>query len=142
MIIIYKDQKGNACVLYPVSSPELSIEDIALRDVPEGTDYKIIESESLPEDKTFRNAWDIQDWSIVIKMDAAREIWKDKWRKARKPKLEALDIEFMRAIESGDVTKQEDIKAKKQTLRDVTSINLDSASSTEELKAVWPDCLK
>ena len=59
-------------------------------------------------------------------MTKAREIWRDKWRTARKPLLEALDIEFMRAVEAGDKAKQNEIGRKKQQLRDVTKVNLEN----------------
>ncbi len=140
--IIYKNKKDGVSILYPICSSELTLEMIAAKDVPSGVEYKIIKKDTLPEDRTFRDAWSIEDWSVVIKMDKAKEIWKNQWRKARKSKLETLDVEFMRAIESGNISDQEEIKAKKQTLRDVTSVDLTSASSVEELKAVWPDCLK
>ena len=52
--------------------------------------------------------------SIVINPDKAKAIWKNKWREARKPILASLDIEFMKAVESGDLTKQAEIKAKKK----------------------------
>ncbi len=140
--IIYKNKKDGVSILYPICSPELTLEMIAAKDVPSGIEYKIIKKDTLPEDRTFRDAWGIEDWSVVIKIDKAKEIWKDKWRKAREPKLKALDIEFMKAIESGDALKQEETKAKKQILRDVTATNLSSVSSIDELKKVWPDCLK
>ena len=140
--IIYKNKKDGVSILYPICSPELTLEMIAAKDVPSGVEYKIIKKDTLPEDRTFRDAWGIEDWSVVIKMDKAKEIWKNQWRKARKPKLETLDVEFMRAIESGNISDQEEIKAKKQTLRDVTSVDLTPASNVEELKAIWPDCLK
>jgi hypothetical protein len=44
--------------------------------------------------------------SISINIDKAKNIWKDKWREARKPLLNALDVEFVRALESGDIRKK------------------------------------
>jgi hypothetical protein len=38
---------------------------------------------------------------IRVNMDKAREIKKDMVRAERAPKLEALDVEFMRAVEAG-----------------------------------------
>ena len=78
--------------------------------------------------------------SIIINPDKAKAIWKDKWREARNPKLSALDVEFMRAVEAGDSAKQAEIAAKKQALRDVTSTPI-VGNTPEEIKAVWPNIL-
>ena len=54
----------------------------------------------------------------IIKTDMAkaRELHKDNIREARKPLLEALDVEFQKALETSANTT--DIVAKKQALRD------------------------
>ena len=41
---------------------------------------------------------------LTINITKAKEIWKDKIRSARKPKLEELDIQYMRAQEAGSDT--------------------------------------
>ena len=53
--IIYPNENGIA-VINPTG--ELSIEDTALKDVPSGVKYKIIDASDLPEDRVFREAWD------------------------------------------------------------------------------------
>jgi hypothetical protein len=78
--------------------------------------------------------------SISINIDKAKDIWKDRWREARKPLLNALDVEFVRALESGDVVKQSEISAKKQALRDVTQTSI-NATTPDEIKNVWPSSL-
>ena len=56
---------------------------------------------------------------ITIDISKAKDIWKDKIRVARKPALEKLDVDFMKANESGEDTTS--IVADKQTLRDLPS---------------------
>jgi len=74
---------------------------------------------------------------ITVNMAKAREIKRDQLRAERKPLLEQLDVEFMRAQEQGDQTKADEIAAKKQALRDVTSNpSIDSANTPEELKQI------
>jgi hypothetical protein len=51
-------------------------------------------------------------------------------RAERAPKLEALDVEFMRAVEAGDAEKQAEIAAKKQALRDATDNPAITAATT------------
>ena len=69
-------------------------------------------------------------------MAKAREIHKNKIRLARKPLLEALDIEFQKAQETGaSIT---DIVAKKNALRDAPADSgIAAASDTDALKAQW-----
>tara|TARA_Y100001937_G_scaffold118150_1_gene172198 strand:- start:143 stop:388 length:246 start_codon:yes stop_codon:yes gene_type:complete len=71
---------------------------------------------------------------LKINIDKAKNIWKDKIRVARKPKLEELDVEFVKAQETGADTSA--IVAKKKELRDFPA-QVDSATTTDEIKAVW-----
>ena len=71
---------------------------------------------------------------LKINIDKAKNIWKNKIRVARKPKLEELDVEFVRAQETGADTSA--IVAKKKELRDFPA-QVDSATTTDEIKAVW-----
>jgi ribosomal protein S12 len=54
-IIIYPNDVGIA-VINPTG--ELTIEETALKDVPSGVKYKIVDSSDLPADRDFRNAWE------------------------------------------------------------------------------------
>ena len=71
-----------------------------------------------------------------IDMAKAREIHKTKIREARKPLLEALDVEFNKALETGASTT--DIVAKKKALRDAPADSaIDAATDEAGLKAQW-----
>ena len=72
--------------------------------------------------------------SITVDITKAKNIWKEKIRKAREPKLAALDIEFMKAQEAGSNTST--IVAKKKELRDFPA-QVDSKTTVDEIKAVW-----
>ena len=79
---------------------------------------------------------------ITVNMTKAVEIKKDMIRAERDPKLAALDVEFMRAVEAGDTAKQAEISTKKQALRDATDDPAIAAATTpDELKAVVPTAL-
>ena len=71
---------------------------------------------------------------LTVNITKAKDIWKDKIRKSRKPKLEELDVEFIKAQETSSDTSA--IVAKKQELRDYPA-QVDSATTTDEIKAVW-----
>tara|TARA_R110000744_G_scaffold94208_3_gene181889 strand:+ start:24 stop:290 length:267 start_codon:yes stop_codon:yes gene_type:complete len=79
--------------------------------------------------------------SIQVNMTKAVTIWKDKWRAARVDKLNALDVDFLRAVEAGDTSKQAEVATKKNTLRDVTDMDLSKVKTSADLKKTWPACL-
>jgi len=68
---------------------------------------------------------------ININIDKAKEITKNKLRKERQPLLEALDVKFIKAQETGADTSA--IVTEKQRLRDITN-QVDSMTTVEELK--------
>ena len=71
-----------------------------------------------------------------LDMAKAREIHKTNIRRARGPKLEELDVEFQKALETGASTT--DIVAKKQALRDAPADSgIAAATDGDALKAQW-----
>ena len=72
------------------------------------------------------------DMAIIIDINKAKEITKDRLRVERKPLLESLDVAFQRALESNADTSA--IIAEKQRLRDITK-QVDAITTLEELKA-------
>jgi hypothetical protein len=58
--IIYPTDDGGVAVIIP--APEYletnTIEQIAAKDVPTGKEYKIVDLEDIPTDRTFRSAWE------------------------------------------------------------------------------------
>ena len=68
---------------------------------------------------------------ITINFDKAVEITKDRLRAERTPLLQAQDVAFQRALESGADTTA--IVAEKQRLRDITQL-ADQATTLEQLK--------
>lgn len=56
--IIYPDNEVGICVIIPAPECGMPIEQIALKDVPTGTPYKIIDTSDVPADRTFRAAWE------------------------------------------------------------------------------------
>ena len=71
--------------------------------------------------------------SITINFVKAQAITKERLRAERKPLLEAQDVLFQRALETGkDATA---IVKEKQRLRDVTKL-VDAATTLDQLKGV------
>tara|TARA_R100000951_G_scaffold34460_1_gene29331 strand:+ start:2692 stop:2922 length:231 start_codon:yes stop_codon:yes gene_type:complete len=69
---------------------------------------------------------------ITVNITKAKVITKDRLRVDRKPLLEAQDILFMKAQETGSSTTT--IATEKNRLRDITN-QVDSMTTTDELKA-------
>ena len=79
---------------------------------------------------------------ITINMSKAREIHRDRLRRMRSPKLAALDVAFIRAMETSDTARLAEIAKQKRALRDVTADpRIDAAATAETLSAVIPDSL-
>jgi hypothetical protein len=50
--IIYKTADGGVAVIVPAESVEA-----AMKDIPEGAEYQIVDTADVPSDRTFRGAW-------------------------------------------------------------------------------------
>lgn len=65
--VIYKTDDGSVAVIIP--TPEClqthTIEQIAAKDVPAGKPYKIVSVEDIPTDRTFRNAWTVNEADLT-----------------------------------------------------------------------------
>jgi hypothetical protein len=70
---------------------------------------------------------------ITINLNKAKDITKDRLRIERAPLLQAQDVAFQRALETGADTTV--IVAEKQRLRDITNL-VNAATTTDELKSI------
>jgi hypothetical protein len=57
-IILYTTEDGYLAEIAPAPNCGLTIEEIAAKDVPSGVNYRIVESSTMPTDRTFRDAWE------------------------------------------------------------------------------------
>ena len=129
--IIYTNSDGTVSIINPTGD----VND-AIKDVPSGLSYEIVEDSAIPTDRSFRNAWKQNSKTIETDITKAKKIHKTNIRLARKDKLAELDIEFQKALETSASTT--DIVSKKQALRDAPADSaIASASNEAELKAQW-----
>jgi len=122
--IIYRQGEGIAVI-----TPTHSIDE-AMKDIPKGVEYKIIDESELPKDRTFRNAW---NFDLKEDLEKSKEIWKDKLRVDRKPLLAQLDIDAMRATE--EKKSLTNIIKEKDRLRDITLL-VDNCKTISAIKEV------
>ena len=103
-------------------------------------DVRDASSLTVPTDRTFRGAWTFNGNVVEIDMAKARDIHKENLRVERKPRLEALDVSYMKALEAGSGAAA--IATQKQALRDVTAdTRIANAADVDALKALTLDAL-
>lgn len=99
---------------------------------------KVVDRSALPS-REWRDAWTID---CKVDLNKAKKIWQKKIRVARNKKLKDLDIEWMQAMERGEVKKAGSIAAQKQVLRDLPEREeFMNATSLDEIKSFWPEIL-
>lgn len=57
--IVYQNDDGSLSIITPAPECGLTIEQIALKDVPFNKPFKIINASDLPADRASRNAWTV-----------------------------------------------------------------------------------
>lgn len=115
---------------------------VAAKSIPAGVPYTVVDEATIPQDRTFRNALEVQGGRLEFNMVKCRMIHRDRIRETRARQMASLDVEYMRADERGDVAEKKKIADKKQALRDATADPaIDAAQTPEQLKAAWPAIL-
>ena len=56
--IIYPTDEGGVAIIIPAPECGLTSEEIAAKDVPAVKPFKIVDVSDIPEDHTFRGAWE------------------------------------------------------------------------------------
>tara|TARA_Y100000992_G_scaffold119301_1_gene78177 strand:- start:117 stop:350 length:234 start_codon:yes stop_codon:yes gene_type:complete len=72
MRVVYKNDDGTITILVPVlteinlaTGNPFTIEEIAAKDVPTGKKYKIVEDSDISSDRSFRNAWTVDESDLT-----------------------------------------------------------------------------
>lgn len=114
--------------------------------VPGGaTGVRVVEPHVVLMDRTFRDAWkDAGGGVIVVDMPKAKGMHRDRLRRLRKPRLEALDVEYLRGLaRSAAPAELARIESRKQLLRDAPAYPaIEAARTPEELKVAIPEALR
>jgi hypothetical protein len=66
-VIIYKDDDGRVATIYPMPDAleTLGLNLIALKDVPAGKPYKVINQSELPDRENRESLWDVDDADLT-----------------------------------------------------------------------------
>jgi len=133
MKIIYTNNEGGVSVIIPTG--ELSIEEVAAKDVPEGVAYEIVENDAIPADRFFRNAWVANGAAIEVDLDQAKEIGHTIRRQQRAEEFAPLDEVIMKQIPGADA---EAAEAGRQLIRDKyaqVQEQINAAATPDDIKA-------
>ena len=128
--IIYQNSEGGVSVIIPTESVEL-----ALKDVPEGVAYEIVEDDAIPADRFFRNAWVANGAAVEVDLDQAKSIGHDIRRTQRAEEFKPFDDIIAKQIPGLDASEAE---ASRQAIRDKyaqVQAAINAASDPEEIKA-------
>jgi hypothetical protein len=127
--IIYQNSEGGACVIIPTESVEL-----ALKDVPAGVPYEIVDAADIPSDRFFRDAWVMGDCCIEHDLDQCRVIGHDKRRAQRNAEFAPFDEIIAKQIPGADATAAEEAR---QAIREKYALIQDAIDIAED-----PDTIK
>jgi hypothetical protein len=156
-VIVFNGDSGSAQILTPNYPKGMTPEEEAqllsrlqvtdVMPLPDGSQrpsfVKEVDSPEITRMSMLYSSWKVSDSGDVYwNADTGREIKRGVFRALRKPLLEKLDVQFMRALEDGDTATIAAIAAKKKTLRDVTLIDLSQYDTPETLNAFTPEVLK
>jgi hypothetical protein len=131
-VIIFTNDNGGVATTIPTG--EISIDAVLEKDVPKGRGARIVNYTDLPiQHNDFYDCWEMTATTVQVNMDKAKELTKARLRAERTPLLQAQDVAFQRALETGADTTA--IVAEKQRLRDLT-ILADTCTTLEELRAL------
>ncbi len=128
--ILYSSPTGVAIIV-----PTGTVED-AIKDVPAGADYEIVDTAAIPADRTFRDAWfhdtTPEPQKIGVDMGKAKDISHVRRRAARAEEFAPLDIKATIPSEAAAA------EAARQAIREkyaAMQIQIDAATDVDALKA-------
>ena len=130
--IIYQNESGGVSVIIPTG--ELSIEEVAAKDVPAGVPYEIVDADEIPSDRFFRGAWTMGDCCIEHDLEKCKEIGHQHRRQQRAEEFKPFDEVIAKQIPGVDAVeaeaKRQEIREKYALIQDV----IDGAATPDEIK--------
>jgi hypothetical protein len=127
--IIYQSESGGVAVIIPAESVEL-----ALKDVPEGAPYEIVEDDAIPSDRTFRNAWVMGDCCVEHDLDKCKEIGHAIRRTKRAEEFAPHDEVIAKQIPGKDAAEAEEARQAIRNKYTEVQEAIDAAETPDEIK--------
>jgi hypothetical protein len=127
--IIFQNESGGVSIIVPTSSVEL-----ALKDVPQGVPFEIVDVADIPSDRFFRNAWVADGADVAVNLDKAKAIGHDHRRTMRSEEFVPFDEIIAKQIPGADAAEAE---ANRQAIREkyvIIQDAIDVASDPDSIK--------
>lgn len=136
MRIIYKKPDGSVVVLIPAPEflEEKGIDVIVAKDVPEGHPYIVVKASDVPSDRTFRDAWAIQNKALVVDLEKAKAIGHDIRRSKRAEEFAPHDEVIAKQIPGADFAKAEEARVAIRQKYEGIQAAIDAATSPGQIK--------
>jgi hypothetical protein len=137
-IIIYPTDTGVATVLPTLEALNImTIEQIAQKDVPQGKEYKIIDSNFLPNDYfCFRDAWTYGD-IVNVNLVNAKLITTSKMRYVRELEFKPYDEIIALQIPGEDSQAAETERVLIRQKYDVIQTDIDGCANVSDLQLIY-----
>lgn len=136
-IIIYPTQTGVATVLPTIEALEImTIEQIAQKDVPQGIEFKIIDSDTLPVEQCFRDAWTYGE-TVGVNLANAKLITLSKMRIVRELEFKPYDEIVALQIPGEDAQAAEAERVLIRAKYDIIQRDIDSCANVSDLKLIY-----
>jgi hypothetical protein len=133
MKIIFQNSQGGISVIHPTG--ELSIEEVAAKDVPAGVAYEIVEDDAIPSDRFFRNAWVANGAAVDVDLGKAKDIGHDIRRQQRAEEFKPYDEVIMKQIPGADAVAAEEARQQVRFKYALIQDAINVASTPDEIKA-------
>lgn len=120
----------SVAVLYCLNGGD--IEELARRHVSPGEVFFIVDAETLPAERFFRDAWRLSGSSVVVDVQKAKTIAHERRREARAAEFAPLDIEATIPAKAAAA------EVKRQKVRDkyaLVQVQIDQAQDVEGIKS-------
>lgn len=129
--IIYATTDGVAIII--PAECGLTIEEIAEKNVPPDVPFEIIDVSEIPQDRTFRGAWEMSGKAIVHNIERCKDLAHGKRRALRAAEFAPLDIEATIPAKAALAeAAREAVRQKYATMQSA----IDAAENPEALKAL------
>ena len=127
--IIFQNDSGGVSVIVPTGSVEL-----ALKDVPPGVPYEIVDAADIPSDRTFRNAWIADGAAVAVDLGKAKDIGHDIRRQQRSEEFQPFDEIIAKQIPGADALAAEAARAEIRNKYAEIQDAINAAETTDSIK--------
>lgn len=110
--IIYENNFGGVSIITPCEG--IHIEEIISKDIPLNSNYIIVNADSIPTDRTFRDAWEIKNDELNVNLDKSKTIAHSIRRALREEEFKPYDEVIYKKIPNSDVL---ELEAKREAIR-------------------------